>query len=122
MKDLSFKKKWRSVLISGIIISIGLLLLKYIPMKIFGGEILFDASMHVSVSIFILYFFWYFIDQNKNWRLPYLVFSFVVLAIISLQRILVNAHNDFGLLLGFLIGAFGIIISRKNYFWNKFKF
>jgi membrane-associated phospholipid phosphatase len=62
------------------------------------------------------------IDQNKTWRIPFFIFSLVVLSIISLQRILVFAHNDIGLLLGFLLGAVAIIASQWQYIRNKIHF
>ena len=118
----SIKGKLRSILISLFIIIIGLVLLKFVPMELYGKDILFDASMHISVGIFFLYVLWYFIDQNVKWRIPYLVFSLVVVLIIAVQRLLVNAHNDVGLLAGALVALFSIVVSRWNYFKNKFSF
>ena len=49
------KEEIRKLIISGVIILIGLVILKYIPMDIFGEGILFDASAHIVISMFILY-------------------------------------------------------------------
>ena len=105
------------LLITAVIMVAGLALLKYLPMYIFGRDILFDASMHIVVVSFILYFIYFFIDQNKNWRLPYLIFSIGVLVVIGIQRIIADAHNDIGLLLGLIISAIAIIVPR----WREFK-
>lgn len=102
---------------TAVIMILGLALLKYLPMYIFGKEILFDASQHIIIASFMLYFIYFFIDQNKSWRLPYLIFSIGVLIIISIQRILENAHNDIGLLLGLIISIIAIIAPR----WREFK-
>lgn len=91
-------------------------------MLLWGYDITFDASLHITSAIFVLFIGWYFIDQNKNWRIPYLIFSLVVLSIISTQRILVNAHNDVGLLLGLVVGVGSIMISNWKYFRKKLEF
>lgn len=109
---------WKAALI----MFFGLLFLKYLPMKIYGENILFDASAHITVSIFALYVIWFFIDQNKKWHLPFFIFSALVLFVVALQRINVNAHNDIGLLLGLLISVGAIIYSQFDYFKGKFKF
>lgn len=112
----------KKIIIAGVIIYAGLFLFKFIPMQIFGKDILFDASMHLSTAIFVLYIFWFFIDQNKKWRIPYLFFSMLVLTIISFQRILTNNHNDLGLLLGLGIGILGIGIAEIKNMKGKLKF
>lgn len=84
-------------------------------MKVFGKNILFDASAHVAIAMLILYTLWFFIDQVKSARLPYLMVSMIVITIISLQRIIDNAHNDLGLLLGFVIGLLAIMISEWDH-------
>lgn len=120
--DISFKRKIWSLVIAAAIMAVGLILFKLMLMEIFGRNILFDASMHLTIAMFILYVGWYFIDQNKSWRVPYFIFSLAVITIISVQRVLVNAHNDVGLLGGFLLSIVAIIISRWHYFHNKFEF
>ena len=121
-KELSLERKILSLAIAAVIMALGLLLFKFVPMSLFGRDILFDASMHLTIAIFILYVVWYFVDQNKNWRAPYFFLSLTVIVIISVQRVLVNAHNDVGLLVGFAISAIAIIISRWRYFQCKFEF
>tara|TARA_Y100001935_G_C17017614_1_gene366150 strand:+ start:143 stop:502 length:360 start_codon:yes stop_codon:yes gene_type:complete len=116
------KKQLRDILLVACYILLGLLLLKFIPIYIWGETILFDASMHLSSAIFVLYVCWYFIDQNKEWRIPYLIFSLVVLSIISTQRILVDAHNDIGLLLGLVLGVGAIMLTHRRYFRKKLRF
>lgn len=101
---------------------IGLILFKYIPMYLFGENILFDASMHIVLASFILYVLYFFVDQNKSWRIPYFIFALAVLIIISVQRIISNAHNDLGLLVGFVISIISIIIPRWKELNKKFKF
>lgn len=101
---------------------VGLLLFKWIPMQIWGDNILFDASMHLTIAIFILYVIWFFIDQNKKWHLPFFVFSFLVLAIIAFQRIEDNAHNDIGLLAGLIISVSGILYSQFEKIEKNLKF
>jgi hypothetical protein len=102
--------KW--VIYTGIICAIGLVLLKFVPMKVFGNEILFDASMHFVVIGFCLYVLWFFVDQNKNWKIPYIVFAIAVLLFVSLHRIITNNHNDWGILFGLIILTLGIFIPR----------
>lgn len=123
---MKFKKHTQTKLLAlsnaGSIMFIGLFLFKYIPMQIFGEHIKFDASAHITITIFFLYIIWFFIDQNKSWRTVFFIFSFLVLAIVSIQRILVDAHNDFGLLAGLILSVCAIVFSQKRFFKNKFKF
>jgi membrane-associated phospholipid phosphatase len=121
-RELSFKGKILSLVLAAVFMAVGLVLFKYIPMSIFGKDILFDASMHLTITMFVLYVVWYFVDQNEKWRIPYFILALVVITIISVQRVLVNAHNDIGLLAGFIISVVAIIISRWGYFHNKFNF
>lgn len=121
-RELSYSEKLTSLIVAAAVMSVGLILFKFLPMKIFGREILFDASMHLIVGIFVLYVLWYFVDQNKSWRIPYLFFAAVVVLVISVQRVMANAHNDIGLLAGFIISAIAIIVSRLDYFKDKFSF
>ncbi len=115
-------KKIKQIAICGLTISVGLLIFKYLPMLIWGKDILFDASAHIAIAIFVLYVLWFFIDQNQKWRTPYIIFCIVVLTIISLQRILVFAHNDFGLLMGLILGLTGVGVSRWKYLKDKIDF
>jgi len=122
MADLKFKEKIRAVGIAGLVMACGAILFKFIPAQIFGREILFDASLHLIIAIFALYTGWYFIDQNKSWRIPYFIISSMTIIIISIQRISVNAHNDIGLLAGLFISLFAIYISRLKYFRGRISF
>lgn len=101
---------------------VGLFLFKFIPMEIFGKDIKFDASAHITITMFCLYIIWFYIDQNKAWRNLFFIFSLVVLSIVSIQRILVDAHNDIGLLSGLILSVAAIIYSQPKYFKNKFRF
>jgi heme O synthase-like polyprenyltransferase len=102
--------KW--ILLTAIIMILGLILFKYIPMFIFGKEILFDASLHITAIFFILYVGYYFIDQNKKWVPPYFIFSASILTIFSIQRIIAQKHNEIGILLGFIISIIAITLPR----------
>ncbi len=112
----------RRITTAGVLIVIGLFLFKFIPMQIWGSAILFDASAHIAIALFVFYILWFFIDQNQTWRVPFFLFVFLVLAIISIQRILVFAHNDTGLLLGFLLGIGAIAISQWDRIGNRIHF
>jgi hypothetical protein len=114
--------KMSALLKAGIIMVVGLVLFKVIPMEIFGKDIKFDASAHITITMFVLYVIWFFIDQNKSWRTTFLIFSLVVLSIIALQRMMVDAHNDIGLLGGLCLSVVAIVYSRKKYFKDKFRF
>jgi hypothetical protein len=116
------KEKIKKIFIVGIIISIGLILFKLLPMLIFGNDILFDASAHISIAIFVLYILWFFIDQNRSWRIPYFIFAFFVLTVISIQRIINNSHNDIGLLSGLVLGILGIGVAEWKKIKNKLDF
>ena len=67
----------------------------------------------------LLYFF---IDQNRTWRVPFFVFALAVLTVISIQRILDNAHNDVGLILGLLISVVSILLPRWKEIRKKISF
>jgi len=112
--------KW--IIFTGIFMLSGLILLKYIPMFLFGKDIMFDASAHVVFASFILYLFWFFVDQNRNIKIPYLVFSFAILTIISIQRIIRGKHNEIGLILGFLVVVISIVAPRWKYIKNNLEF
>ena len=116
------KEELRKVIVSGIVIILGLILLKFLPMFIFGSDILYDASAHLSVAIFILYALWFFIDQNKSWRIPFFIFAIMVLTIISVHRIVSDNHNDIGLLLGLILGVISIFVAEWRKVKNKLRF
>ena len=108
--------KFKYLTHTAIIMAAGLLLFKFIPMKVFGANILFDASLHITIAFFILYFLYLFI-KDKKWRIPYFIFALAVLIIISMQRIISNSHNDIGLLVGLIISIIAIIAPR----WKEAK-
>lgn len=112
----------KEILIAGAVTAVGLLLFKYLPMRIWGRDILFDASGHIASAIFVLYVLWFFIDQNKQWRTPFFIFAAMVLIVISLQRLLDNAHNDIGLLLGLGLGVLAIGASQWTAIKKQLKF
>lgn len=107
----------KRIIIASLIIFFGLILFKFIPMQNYGKDILWDASSHISIAILVMYLIWFFVDQSKQLRIPYLMICLLVLFIISIQRIIENAHNDIGLLKGFLLGMTAILIS----YWDKIK-
>lgn len=100
-----------------IIMGIGLILFKYIPMYIYGKYILFDASSHIVWTSWGLYVLWFFVDQKKSWRVPYLILSAVILIIMGIQRIIVGEHNEIGVILGLIIVGIAIAIPR----WKEFR-
>ena len=116
------KKQVRYLIYTAIIMAMGLLLLKYLPMQIWGDNIKFDASSHIVWACFVLYFIYFFIDQNKQWRIPYFVFAAAILAIIAIQRIVTGAHNEVGIILGIAISLIAIIVPRQKEVKNKLKF
>jgi len=116
------KEKAKSLLFTAVLMAIGLLIFKFLPMSIYGDAILFDASMHITIASFILYTIYLFIDKNKEWRVPYFIFCLGILTIISLQRIIDNAHNDIGLLMGFLLSVISIMIPNWKEIKDKIEF
>ena len=118
MKTLQIKK----ILIDGFCMAVGIFFLKFIPMQVWGRQILFDASAHITIASFILYSLWFFIDQNTSWRVPFFLLSLLVLTVISFQRIEANAHNDTGLLLGLVISLLSIYIAERKSLNGKFRF
>ena len=112
----------KKLIIAALVIIVGLILFKFIPMSVFGKDILWDASSHISITILVLYTLWFFIDQNKSWRVPYFIFAFAVLAVISVHRMMVNAHNDIGLLAGLVLGVLAIFIAELNNLKGKLRF
>jgi hypothetical protein len=100
------------VLIASMIILIGLILFKYIPMWNYGSDILFDASAHIAITIFILYLGWFFVNKTQKSRIIYLEICFLVLVLIGIQRIEVMEHNFIGVVKGAVIGIIGILIAN----------
>jgi len=123
-KKLNTKTEQQLIWISytAILMVIGLIFFKYLPMYLSEGNILYDASYHVLFTILLLFILWFFIDQKKSWRIPYFIFSGVLIIIVSLQRIIVQEHNEVGIILALLIGAVSIIIPRWKEFMGGVKF
>lgn len=123
-KKLNTKTEQQLIWISytAILMVIGLIFFKYLPMYLSEGNILYDASYHVLFTILLLYILWFFIDQKKSWRIPYFIFSGALIIIVSLQRIIVQEHNEVGIILALLIGAVSIIIPRWKEFMGGVKF
>ena len=119
---MTTSKKLKSLVIAGLIMALGLFVFKFLPMQIWGSEILFDASFHITATIFVLFVLWYFIDQNKKWRMPFLAVALAVVFIVAIQRILVDAHNDIGLLVGVVISVAAIAVARRDYFKGRLDF
>lgn len=105
-----------------ILMAMFILSLKYMPMYLWGSDILFDASLHITAAFFVLYVIWFFIDQTKEFRYPFYLFAILVLFVISIQRIAVDAHNDIGLLLGALISIISIGLVEREKLGNKIDF
>ncbi len=121
MKTLSYKMKINPnikqkimlLLLTWILTAIGLILFKYIPMYIYGNEILYDASSHMAWAGFGLYFLWtLFIENKKRLKIPYFIFSSIILIFMGIQRILAEQHNLIGVLLGLSVSAIAIIVPR----------
>ncbi len=102
--------------------AVGIALFKYVPMWLWGADILFDASLHMTAAIFVLYVLWFFVDQNKTWRVPFFLLAATVIAIVSLQRIAVSAHNDIWLLGGLCVSVCAIFYARKDTFKKRLRF
>jgi len=116
------KQQLKWIIWTTIIMGIGLILFKYIPMYIYGKDILFDASSHIVWTSWGLYVAWFFIDQKKSWRIPYFAFATVVLIIMGIQRIVTNQHNEVGVMLGLAIAGLAIILPRLKEFRKGVRF
>lgn len=116
------RKQLKKIIEAGILMFAGILIFKLLPMTLWGDNILFDASAHIIGACFAIYILWFWIDQNHSWRIPFYIFSALVLFIISVQRIIANAHNDIGLLLGFTIAILSIAFVEKENLKGKIKF
>jgi len=92
----------------------GIILFKFIPIYIWGNDILFDASFHIIFAFLVLYVLWFFVDQNPRMHFPFFLLSILILYIISIQRISVSAHNDIGLLLGMVVALSSIGYAERK--------
>tara|TARA_Y100000310_G_scaffold318270_1_gene372110 strand:+ start:238 stop:582 length:345 start_codon:yes stop_codon:yes gene_type:complete len=111
------QKEIKRLFICGVVIIIGLILFKFIPMGLYEQEIEFDASFHMAGFVFLLYLGWMFV--KKEWRKYYLIFGGLILIGVGVQRINVSAHNVGGLVMGLLVSSVGIWLSRSRYFRKK---
>lgn len=102
--------------------ALGAFIFKFLPMSMISPEILFDSSFHIIAASFILYVLWFFIDQNREWRVPFFLFCVLILFVISVQRIIADAHNDIGLLMGLLVSLLAIYFAEKKGLKGKFRF
>jgi heme/copper-type cytochrome/quinol oxidase subunit 4 len=117
-----YTEKYYYLFLTTLLMVLGLFLFKLIPIIIFGSDILFDASAHITIACFFLYVIYLGIEKNTSWRIPYFIFAFAVIVIVSVQRIIINAHNDIGLLIGFIISIISIMLPRWKKIKNKFSF
>lgn len=115
-------KQIKKIILASVLMLLGLCLFKWYPMFLYGEDILYDASAHIVFASLVLYSLYFFIDQNKDLRIPYFLLSFTILIVISFQRIQNNAHNDIGLLKGFLISIISIVLANWDYFKRKINF
>lgn len=102
--------------------ALGIGLFKFAPIALWGDGIQFDASLHVVTTIFALYIAWFFIDQNKRWRVPFFIVATGLVGIVAVQRLIIGAHNEVGILLALALSALAIFLSRPSYFLKQLKF
>jgi len=115
---LNQKNRIKKIIYTWLIMAIGLVLFKYIPMY-FYGEILYDASSHIVWTCFGLYFIWlFFIEKNKSLRTPYVILSLVVVFLMGIQRLYAHQHNAFGLMMGLLVVIVGMLVPRWMEVWK----
>ncbi len=121
-REERIKQQLRWIVYTAVLMMIGLSIFKYLPMYLFGKNILYDASYHVTFVILMLYILWFFIDQEKSWRVPYFIFAGALIIIVSIQRIIANKHDEIGIILALIIGGFSIVIPRWKEFIGKINF
>ena len=119
---LSFTEKLRRILLSIVIAGAGIVILKIIPMMVWGVGIEFDASLHVTTTIISLYVIWFFIDQNPRWRVPFFMVATGVVLIVAIQRLLVDAHSDIGVLLAIVLGLGAVMTAEWHDIRDKISF
>jgi len=107
-EKLTFSQKLHRIVTSVFVAAVGLFLFKLVPMVFWGATVEFDASFHVTVAILVMYVLWFLIDQNPKWRTPYITVATAVILVVAIQRLLVDAHSDVGILLAFVIGVIAI--------------
>lgn len=115
-------EKLRRIVMSICVAALGIALLKVVPMAIWGPAIEFDASFHVTVTLLGLYILWFFIDQNPRWRVPFFLLASVVTLVVAIQRLLIDAHSDIGILLGIAVGMIAIGAAEWQDIKHTFSF
>ena len=115
-------QKIKNIIFTGLIMILGLILLKYIPMYIWGKNILFDASAHLTITIFIIYVGYLFIEKSKRLKKYYIPLSMSAITIVAIDRIITNNHNYIGLLLGLFISLLAIYLTNHKKLNGEIKF
>ncbi len=106
----------KHIIYTFLLMVIGILIFKTLPMYLYGKDILFDASRHVIATSFGLYFLYYLFLQNREeLKIPFFIFSSMILGVIAIQRIIAGEHNEYGILLGFFVAGISILVP----IWNK---
>jgi len=116
-EQLSFSEKIRRIILATLVSVVGIVFFKLLPMMIWGDMIKYDVSFHIIVTILVLYVLWFFIDQNPTWRVPFFMVSSVIIIVVAVQRLLVDAHNDIGILFTFVIS----IVALSSAEWRDIK-
>lgn len=110
----------KHLIYTAILMTLGILVFKILPMYLFGEEILFDASRHVIILSFGLYFLYYLLIQGReNLKIPYFIFSSMILGVIAIQRIIAGEHNEYGILMGFAVGGVSVFAPLWNKLWRE---
>lgn len=117
-KERTVKQKIKLAVWTAAIMFVGLIIFKYIPMAIWGKDILFDASSHVAWTTWGLYaIFLFIISTKKSWKVPYFIIAGLIIIAMAIQRIIAHEHNLIGVLLGFAVVTSAILIPR----WKEIK-
>ena len=114
-KKLGITKKVESLGYTILIMILGLVVFKCLPMLIWGKYILWDASTHIVLLSLILYVIYLIFEHNKYMRFIYVLFAIVALVFVGVQRYASMQHNLIGIVLGLLIAFFAIYIPRRRY-------
>jgi len=121
-EKLTFSQKLHRIVTSIFVAAVGLLLFKLVPMVMWGTTIEFDASFHVTAVTLAMYVLWFFIDQNPKWRTPFFSIATAVVLVVAIQRLLVDAHSDIGILLALAVGVIAIGAAEWDSIRGKISF
>ncbi len=121
-EPLAFEEKLKRIAVSGLVMAGGLVLFKFLPQYIWGPDITFDASFHIIFMAFFLHIGWFFIDQVPNWRTPYLIIATGLLIIVAIHRIIEEAHDEFGVMLGIAVAGGAVLVAHWQYFKQHLSF